>query len=303
MTDAGSVRWSLIVPSYNGEDTLPDCLASLAEIVRTAEAVEAIVIDNASTDGTARLLQDFAARSGALFLSEPRSGKSNALNTAIEHARGEMLLFLDDDVIADPRLVDAYAAAERSFPDAAVFAGQVRPGWRAPAPGWLQALTDEGRSCGCTPLALQAGRLDARHVKGANMAIRRSALGAARFSTGSVNFGATAQAIGGEDSELVRRLGSEGGIRYVQEATVRHLVSADEMRWKAVFARYVRIGRGNAAQSLSGRSIVPVAARAAARAALAALAFALGRKTVAARHGVQLAMRIGALDYLTRKRT
>ena len=76
----------------------------------------------------------------------------------------------------------------------------------------------------------------------------------------------------------------------------------DEMRWKAVFARYVRIGRGNAAQGLSGRSIVPVAARAAARAVLAALAFALGRKTAAARHGVQLAMRIGALDYLTRKR-
>lgn len=299
----GSVRWSLIVPSHNGEDTLHDCLESLAGLRHPADGLELLVVDNASSDRTASLLQEFARRSGAVFLTERRKGKSYALNTAIERATGEMLVLLDDDVIADSCLIEAYADAARDFPDAGILAGQVRPSWRADPPAWLETLTDAGRTCGCTPLGLEPGWLGPLQVKGGNMALRRTALGAHRFATVGVNFGAGARAVGGEDTELVRRVANASRIRCVPEARVQHIVGREEMRWKGVFSRSMRIGRGNAAQGLMTRSAFSLVAQAAAYAGLAGTALLLNRRQAAASEGMKLAMRLGALDYRLRPRS
>ncbi len=299
---SAGVRWSVIVPSHNGADTLPACLEALARVRRPSEGIEIILVDNASTDGTAGLMRAFAIQEGASFLSEPRQGKSYALNAAIERAAGEMLVFLDDDVIADGQLIDAYARAGAQFPEAKILAGQVRPAWQATPPEWLRSLTDAGRSAGCTPIGREDDWLGPRDVKGCNMAVRRKAIGHRRFATGDVNFGAGPRTVGGEDTEFARRVAPEGEIRYVSGAKVAHIVAPDEMRWRSVFSRYVRIGRGNAAQGLATPAVLPLIAQAAVYAGLAALVLAFGRKRAAANQSIKLAMRIGALDYLLRSR-
>lgn len=296
----GSIRWTLIVPSHNGEDTLSACLSVLHALRWPEGGHEVILVDNASTDGTRALLEQFSHGSGAIVLSEPRKGKSYALNRGIERAAGAMLLFLDDDVIAEPGLIAAYDEAAREYPEAGVFAGQVRPRWSVGPPEWLAALADAGRCCGCTPVGRVPGWLEAMHVKGGNMAVRRSALGAHRFATVGVNFGDGARATGGEDTDLARRLAASGSIRFVSAATVHHLISPREMSWRGVFTRYVRIGRGNAALGLARRSALATAGEAVFYAAWAAAAFVLGRRRRAASEGIKLAMRIGAIDHRLR---
>ena len=67
------VGWSLIVPSRDGADTLPDCLAALARLAAPASGLEIILVDNASTDATAKLMRDFAAAAGAdVRVRDPR---------------------------------------------------------------------------------------------------------------------------------------------------------------------------------------------------------------------------------------
>lgn len=292
-----SVGWSLIVPSYNGSDTLPACLEALADVRPPSEGLEIIVVDNASSDGTSDLLRSFAERTGALFLSEPRRGKSFALNHAIERARGDFLIFLDDDIIPVPGLAEAYAQAAAAFPAAGVFAGQLRPSWRAVPPAWLADLANEGMCCGCTPDGRAAGWIAPIETKGGNMCVRRSLMGNTRFAVEGVNFGASKIPVGGLDTEFAGRVSTGGSVRFVPDALAEHIIQPHEMTWGAIYRRYLRIGRGNAAQGRARYGIFQLALRAAVRAALAATSFGLGRRSRAAWHGIHLAMRMGALDY------
>jgi glycosyltransferase involved in cell wall biosynthesis len=83
-------------------DSLKLTLESLGKLeIPSDYSAELIVVDNASTDGTAQLIQ--ASRLPNLplrYISEPRRGKSNGLNTALAAARGEIILWTDDDVRA-----------------------------------------------------------------------------------------------------------------------------------------------------------------------------------------------------------
>lgn len=91
---------SVVIPAYNEESYLPSTLASLFGSTETlAEAygvdVEIVVVDNNSTDGTASV----ASTSGATVIHEPVQGISRARNSGARHATGEVLVFIDADVI------------------------------------------------------------------------------------------------------------------------------------------------------------------------------------------------------------
>lgn len=237
---------SIILPSYNGAETLPRTLAALDRVVAPPGGMEIILVDNNSTDDTARLIHGFAEGRVVQVLSEPRQGKSHALNTALDVAQGALIVFTDDDTLAEPDWVMAYVRAAEAHPDIGVFAGQIRPDFSKPAPTWLSQLADAGRSFGCTALGRPDGPYEPLWVKGANFAVRASALATARFDVAALNFGASGQTGGGEDTEFVRSVvGTDSGrVRFVGEACVRHIVRAGEMTLGSIFARYVRIGEG-----------------------------------------------------------
>ncbi len=90
----GSALVSVIVPCRNGAATLPALLASIAaQAVPPGYALETIVADNGSTDGS----RDLAQRGGAVVVDEPRRGASAARNAGARRARGDTLVFLDAD--------------------------------------------------------------------------------------------------------------------------------------------------------------------------------------------------------------
>ncbi len=294
-----TLRWSVILVSRDGCDTLPRALAALERALVGEPRAEAIVVDNASVDETPRLLAEFAARTGGVLLSEPRPGKSFALNRAMTAASGEWLAFVDDDVMPDPEWLASIDAAAKRHPSAALLAGAIAPAWDAPPPPWLHALAVQGRACGCTLPALNDARCAPYLVKGGNFAVRASQLRGGQFAQGRENFGAEARATGGEDTALAAALDATGAtILHVPAARARHIVTATDMKPLAVFRRQLRIGRSDAArgapalgQALLAATKIPVFG------AGVVLGRAIGRRGPYGRSLLGLATNLGRLDH------
>lgn len=114
------IQYSVIVPSYNSEKTIADCLSSLVDQA-DLESTEIIVVDS-SRDGTARLVKERFPRV-ALIHSKERKSAGEARNLGIQKARGRILLFIDSDCVADPDWIAKMTAAHGDDEYAAVGGG------------------------------------------------------------------------------------------------------------------------------------------------------------------------------------
>ncbi|MER7759913.1 glycosyltransferase family 2 protein [Streptomyces sp. NPDC097619] len=107
------VKLSVVVPFFNVQTYAPDALRSLRANAR--EDFEFVLVDDCSTDGTPRLLEE-AERTlpGAVFVRHERNGGlATARNTGLDAARGEYLTFMDgDDWLAPGHLARVLSAAE-----------------------------------------------------------------------------------------------------------------------------------------------------------------------------------------------
>jgi glycosyltransferase involved in cell wall biosynthesis len=83
---------SIIIPVYNGEAFLARALKSVFE--QDYRPMEIIVVDDGSSDATARIAKGWAA---VRYFYQPNQGHGTAKNTGIEKSRGEFLAFLDAD--------------------------------------------------------------------------------------------------------------------------------------------------------------------------------------------------------------
>jgi glycosyltransferase involved in cell wall biosynthesis len=93
-------RVSVIVPVYNGENTIEDCVQSIFDLSFPRDEVELLLIDNDSTDGTAAILDRFPDR--AKILSETTRGPSAARNRGLANATGDIIAFTDADCTVHP---------------------------------------------------------------------------------------------------------------------------------------------------------------------------------------------------------
>ncbi|MBQ7001954.1 MAG: glycosyltransferase [Oscillospiraceae bacterium] len=87
---------SILIPVYNGEATIGRAVRSV--LAQDETDLEVIVVNDGSTDGTAALLDEIAGENpNVLPIHQKNGGVSKARNTALEHATGEYLMFLDAD--------------------------------------------------------------------------------------------------------------------------------------------------------------------------------------------------------------
>ncbi len=86
---------SVVVPAFNGEASIAACVRSLLAMEYPAGLFEIVVVDNASTDGTARILSSFAEQ--VKLLHEKKRGPAAARNQGVRHASGEVIAFTDSD--------------------------------------------------------------------------------------------------------------------------------------------------------------------------------------------------------------
>jgi glycosyltransferase involved in cell wall biosynthesis len=103
---------SVIIPVYNGGEALRRCLAALA--AGDDKEREVIVVDDGSSDGSAGLAGEFGCQ--VLYTDRPRRGPAAARNLGAATARGNVLFFMDADVLVQPGTVSRVAAAFAADP-------------------------------------------------------------------------------------------------------------------------------------------------------------------------------------------
>src|SRR5260370_35757423 len=112
--DAGLPGVSIIVATRNRVSKLARCLEHVSAI-RSDTPWELVVVDNGSSDETPQFLDDFANRSPMLLkvVKEPAAGGMRSRNAGAEAARGEVLIFIDNDCYPQPDIVDQYVGIFR----------------------------------------------------------------------------------------------------------------------------------------------------------------------------------------------
>ena len=111
---------SVIIPVHNGEKYLAEAIQSILD--QNYESIEILVIDNASTDGTARIARKFATIR-YFFLEE--KGLANALNRGVHESRGALLSFLDADDLWRPNKLGLQLEAFDRDPEVDMIFGHV----------------------------------------------------------------------------------------------------------------------------------------------------------------------------------
>lgn len=105
---------SVIVPVYNRADCLARCINSV--LAQTFADWELLLVDDGSTDASARICADFARRDPRVrTFSKPNGGVSSARNYGLERARGRYVAFVDSDDACTPDFLQALAAHDEDL--------------------------------------------------------------------------------------------------------------------------------------------------------------------------------------------
>src|SRR4051794_7763476 len=100
MPDGTSLRFSFVTPAYNEAE---DIVRTLSALERQAWSdKEIIVIDDASTDETANLVQTFVRDNLRLIRHAENRGAAAARNTGVRAATGDVMVFVDADDVIPP---------------------------------------------------------------------------------------------------------------------------------------------------------------------------------------------------------
>jgi len=104
---------SIIIPVYNGQDSIKRSLDSVLSLQMSPKSLEVIVVDDCSTDDTRAVLEDYAGRYEEInCISLPVNKKpGGARNAGIRQAKGEYIMFLDSDDTAEQGLPGALSYA------------------------------------------------------------------------------------------------------------------------------------------------------------------------------------------------
>jgi glycosyltransferase involved in cell wall biosynthesis len=101
---------SVVIPTYNRSAVTARCLDALTKQTLFPDAYEIIVSDDGSPDDTQQVTESFAGKGEhhIRYLYQPNRGANAARNNAIRQARGRLLLFINDDTIAAPRMLEEH---------------------------------------------------------------------------------------------------------------------------------------------------------------------------------------------------
>jgi hypothetical protein len=189
---------------------------------------EVVVVNNNSPDGTAAVLESFVPRLPLRHFLETRQGIAHARNRAALEARGEVVLWTDDDQQVKTHWLRGYVSALAAHPECGFFGGAVELRFEGVPPAWLLAGLDsiggalgQLRVPGDTPIG-EGQRLPGN----GNLAVRREHHLAIPYDT---RYGRKAGSLmSGEETVFLQqllRLGVQG--RWVSDVGVLHTIPVE----------------------------------------------------------------------------
>jgi glycosyltransferase involved in cell wall biosynthesis len=205
---------------------------------------EVVVINNNSPDGTAAVLDSFVPRLPLRHFLETRQGIAHARNRAALEARGEIILWTDDDVQVKPDWLAGYVSALTRHPDCGFFGGPVELRFEGVPPAWLVAGLDSiGGALGQVRVPGDLPIGDGPQLPfNCNMAVRREHHMGMPYDT---RYGRKADSLmSGEETVFLRellRLGVKG--RWVPDVAVLHTITVE--RQSIAYLRKALTGVGH----------------------------------------------------------
>lgn len=215
---------SIVVPVYNGETTILQCIESLLAQDYPSYLFEIVVVDNGSTDETCNLLSRYAHTSRIKLLSETQTLNAyGARNTGAKVAQGEILAFTDADCFPSLNWL-SQLLSNASDTTIGVFIGDIMP---------YQPTTVLERYYSVAHMSIKERTSEFIGMRGGNCAIRRECFTALN--------GFNALVPSGGDSDFLVRLLQKTTYRYriVPTAVVYH---KNLVTLSAIFRRNLRFG-------------------------------------------------------------
>lgn len=208
---------------------------------------ELLVINNKCTDDTDAVIEKHRPLLPLTRLWEAQPGLSNARNCGLEHARGDLVLWADDDVRVDAGWLEAAVEGAKAFPNAAGFAGTIVPWFPVePDPVLLDAFPALrsgfcGLNLGDSPREMNANEF----AFGANMMYRTSTTASLRFDPA---LGPKGKQHGmWDDVEYQRRIRASGGsFVWLPKMKVEHYVDPARMTLDYLTMYYYGAGLSDA---------------------------------------------------------
>jgi GT2 family glycosyltransferase len=164
---------SVVVPTFNRRASLVRMLESLVQQTYPADRFEVVVVDDGSTDGSADAVRRLTLPYRLTLMTQRNQGPAVARNLGVERARGELIVFLDDDVVATPQVLAEHVAAQGDEPNLVVTGPMSPPGdW--PRPAWVrweeEQLQEQYRAMlagkyPCTPRQFFSGNASLRRAR------------------------------------------------------------------------------------------------------------------------------------------
>jgi GT2 family glycosyltransferase len=212
---------SFVVPTFRRPDALREVLLRLGALTYEHRRLEVIVVDDGQDDATRSVVASFQDGDLAVrYLGQPNAGAASARNHGASVARGDVLIFNDDDILVEPDHVERHLALREELGDCLangdwVFSAPVVAGMRRSAFGrYRLALERRFRDEAFVGGELPGGRTEAATVSACNLAMGREAF------AGLGGFDDAFPHAGAEDQDLSLRARREG-LRLVRDRGIR----------------------------------------------------------------------------------
>lgn len=164
---------SVVIPTWNRADLLAKTIDKIEQQTLSRDQYEVIVIDNDSTDHTPTVLaQKKGACAKLKTFCQKKRGAAATRNIGIRAAAGDIILFIDDDIQAEPNLVEAHWNYHQKYPNSSIIGGLITP-WEDRKEAFLRYLRDRGIF---NPYSITLGPIDFSYYHTGNVSTSRSLL-------------------------------------------------------------------------------------------------------------------------------
>ena len=108
---------SIVIPTHNRAPILDTCLSRIFQNKFPKTKYEVIVVDDASTDNTEQICQNWAKTENLQYLKQKKAGQGVARNKGIDLANGKIILFLGDDIFITKTFLQEHFQAHQKHPE------------------------------------------------------------------------------------------------------------------------------------------------------------------------------------------
>lgn len=234
---------SIVITSYSVErlSDIRDLLSSIKD--QTMNDLEVVIITEGEelTHSLTPELNKTAMR-GAVIKARNGTGLAMSRNLGLERATGDIVAFIDDDIILDKNWCHTVATAFASYSRAVCITGPAIPFWEAEPMDWLPLELDW--LIGCTRWVRYNVPTEVTNAWGMNMCFRRKSLyECGGFSDGTGMQGGHTSGRMGEDVDISKRVMRNGGkILFVPGLKVYHKVRKKRLTTSFILERSIRVG-------------------------------------------------------------